>query len=243
MQLSNWESKVRRACIALRWICLATAIAQAEGLATKPQSAPSSGPSDAAAERSNLDYWLEQSTPATTSPATQAITSPAGTKGVSATRPDALPGVIEISDGRQLPGWMYTTRGRDLEVWVESEKRWRRVPLLSILSLTAVVIEQEMVQQWRWKEMGQPERVYTGKQFPAMRFLWKVHLIDDSYVVGAIRGQPLWVSLNGQSYGPFVLYDRAKGDLGQELAEIVYIRQAIISRRMLDKLLRAGPGR
>jgi len=214
---------------------------QAARPAPAAESAPSPHPPAAPVKRSNLDYWLERATPATSAPATQVVIEPATDPSVPA-RPDALPGIIELSDGRLVPGWIYTTRDRNLEVWVESEKRWRCVPLLSVLSLTAVVIEQEMVQQWRWKEMGQPERVYTGKQFPAMRFHWKVHLIDDSYVVGAIRGQPLWVSLKDQKYGPFVLCDRAKGDLGKDFADIIHVKRAIISRKMLERALQTPPG-
>jgi len=217
---------------------------------------------------SNLDYWLGQAKPidsAKTKPAeNQSKPKAAPAKNEPAIqaefrRDDALPGVVEFSDGRQLAGGIFTTRNKPLALWIPQQKRWLRVPIAAVLSISAVVVQQEMKLRWRWKEMGQPERVYTGKSYPFRRFEWRLHLADGSYIQGIIKGQPIWIETRGNSRGypansrgvatppvrverpqktpgPFILHERAKGKTGQSLAKQIYIRKIVISRKMMDKV-------
>lgn len=154
-------------------------------------------------------------------------------------REDALPGVVEMSDGRQIPGGVYTTREKDWEVHVEAEKRWRRIPFLIVLSFSAVLVEEKMDQRWRWKGMGVPERVYTGKEYPYRRFLWKFHLLDGSYITGTVKGQPLWIEkLSPQTgrHGPMVIHERFTGPEGTTLKDHPYVKRVIVSRKMMQKV-------
>lgn len=187
----------------------------------------------------NLEYWLSQAKPTTQ----KASTQPAGNSAVNPftaksgfDREDAIPGVMEMSDGRQIAGGVYGTREKPYSVWVEKEKRWRRIPLISVLSITAVVIGERMELEWRWKEMGAPERVYTGRKYPWRRFLWKFHLIDGSYIQGAIKGQPIWVETPPKTIGPWLLPERSKGPIGTTLKDLIFVKQVIISRKMMEKV-------
>ena len=197
--------------------------------------------SQPAQPQSNLEYWLSQAVPATTQPDTQTRADDQGTNPLArrdrSFRRDALPGVVELSDGRQLAGALYTTREKPWLVFVEKEKRWRRIPFVTALSITAVVVSQEMALQWRWKAMGEPERVYTGKKFPTRRFLWTFRLIDGSTITGGVKGQPIWVRRGQQTTGPMVLHERSKGKVGQALADLVYVRRVIVSADMRDAVL------
>ena len=200
------------------------------------------------APASNLDYWLRQSGEP---PATQGVAPPDGkdpspSKGEGGpqgrvrvtdrfTRADAVPGVAILSDGSVLPGGLFTTRDRDFEVWVESENQWRHVPLLMALSIEAVVIEEGLDKEWRWKEMGSDEKVFTGRSKPIRRFRWRFHLIDDSAVTGDVKGQPLWVETPEKRLGPYILHERSDGEYGQTLAESVYLRRVVVSRRAMDQ--------
>lgn len=156
-------------------------------------------------------------------------------------REDALPGVVELSNGRLMGGWLFTTAEKPWIVFVEAEQRWRMVPFIAVLSITAVVEEEKMEQEWRWKEMGVPEKVFTGREYPTRRLLWRFHLIDDTTITGAIKGQPLWVELAGRRVGPMVLNERSKGEMGQKLADITYIKRIIVSRRAMDQTLKDQP--
>ncbi len=152
---------------------------------------------------------------------------------------DRLPGIVELSDGRILAGKIYTTAEKPFSVYVAAEKRWRRVPLPAVMSITAVVVEEKMELQWRWKGMGEPEKVYTGKSYPTRRLEWKFRLADGSCITGAVKGQPIWVasSDDDEKLGPFILHERSKGEVGQELKDLVYIKRIIISKTLMDKVL------
>ena len=211
------------------------------GPTTQPAAGKPTAPPGGAKPISNLDYWLGKAQDAKPvdkpAPGTEGANPFSGKDGFY--RDDALPGVIEFSDGRQTPGWLYTTLEKPWEVYVAKEKRWRRIPFINVLSIAAVVKQERLEQTWRWKEMGAPERIYTGKQYPFRRFEWKLHLIDGSYVTGAIKGQPLWVELNKKKIGPFVFNERQKGQDGQKLKDLVYMKRVIISRKMMDKVVEA----
>ncbi len=188
--------------------------------------------------------------------------APAGTSGGGATAPgtaaspfrspdlpfrrgDALPGVIELSDGNQLAGGLYTTVEKPWIVWSEATKSWRRVDFLTLLSIEAVVEEQRMELSWRPKGMGEPEKVYTGKKYPMRRMHWRFKIIDGSVVEGSTKGQPVFVELAGKVSGPFILGERMKGQDGQTLEDLVYVRKIVVSRGMMDLVIaeKAGGGR
>ena len=203
-----------------------------------------SGPGRPATKPAYLDHWLRQTTTATgPGIAEPAGGSPFGTRD-RFKRKDALPSVVILSDGRTLPGTIYTTRDKDLEVWVASETRaadarWRHAPLILLLSIQAVVVEEGMEKEWRWKEMGSDEKIFTGRKKPIRRFRWRLHLIDDSYITGAIKGQPLWVDSRGKRRGPFILHERSAGKYGQTLEDLVYVKRVVISRRAMEKVIKA----
>jgi len=156
-------------------------------------------------------------------------------------RPDALPGVVILSDGTILPGSVYTTLGKNWEVWSAAEKRWRHIPPILVLSIRAVVVEAGMEKEWRWKEMGSDEKVFTGRTKPIRRFRWRFHLIDDSVITGAVKGQPAWVRSREKRHGPFVLHERSAGKYGQTLKDLVHVQRIVISRRAMNEVIRAAP--
>jgi len=222
----------------LAWVAAAALGAAAvAGAAEAPTTRPAAGGKDPPAD--NLEYWLGQAPPAASQPAkdpAEAGTNPFAKKDLFR-REDALPGVVEFSDGTVLPGGLYTTRDTPWSLWVEQEKRWRQIPFINVLAITSVVVEEEMVQEWRWQGMGIPERVYTGREYPTRRFLYELHLIDGTKITGAIKGQPLWVEVGEKSFGPLVLHERSKGEMGQKLKDLVYPKRIIVSRRMMDKVV------
>lgn len=186
---------------------------------------------------SNLDYWLRRAAPAASQPTTGVGEGVDPFTGDESTRSDALPGVVQLSDGILLAGGLFTTREKPWSIFVEKNKRWRRVPFITVLSITAVVVEEKMVQEWRWKAMGEPERVYTGREYPTRRLLWRFRLIDGSAITGTVKGQPIWIRRSGKRVGPHVLHERSKGSMGQKLSDLVYVRKVYVSRRLMDKVI------
>jgi len=226
----------RAACGTIAAFLLAAALAFAGEGDKKPTTQPA-GKTGKTPPASDLEYWLSRAKPATSQPATKPQAGRGPFRGADTfTRPDALPGVMELSDGTLLAGGLFTTRDQPWLVWIAQTKRWRRIPFITVLSITAVVVEEKMEQEWRWKAMGVPERVYTGREYPTRRMLWKFHLIDDSYLTGAIKGQPLSVELGEKTTPPMVLHERSKGKMDQKLKDLVYVKRAIVSRRMMEKV-------
>jgi len=237
---------------------LPAAVAQSAGAnkpaAAKPPTAPSATqPASDPQPASDLDYWLSHAKPvepnqpgATARPAAGSAPGAAATgeapnpfrkSDLSFRRGDAMPGVIELSDGNQLPGGLYTTVEKPWIVWSEATKSWRRVDFLTLLSIEAVVEEERMELDWRWKGMGEPEKVYSGKKYPMRRMHWRFKLIDGSVVEGSTKGQPVFVELAGKVSGPFILGERMKGQLGQTLEDLVYVRKIVVSRKMMDLVI------
>jgi len=223
-------------------------------------------PATTTAPASDLDYWLsrarplEPNQPGTAAKPAGAVATPPGTSVAAATgeaanpfrssglpfrRGDAMPGVIELSDGNQLPGGLYTTVEKPWIVWSEATKSWRRVDFLTLLSVEAVVEEERMELDWRWKGMGEPEKVYTGRKYPMRRMHWRFKLIDGSVVEGSTKGQPVFVELAGKVSGPLILGERMKGELGQTLGDLAYVRKIVVSRGMMDLVIadRGGGGK
>jgi hypothetical protein len=229
--------------IGLTAAALFLAVAWTGGAAppARPTSAPNPSPPPKK-PADNLSYWLGQAATAPTRPAAEPNTAEGTGKNPFATdenfrRQDVLPGVIELSDGQVLAGYMYTTAEKDWLVWVEAEKRWRRVPFLAVLSISAVVLEEKMEQVWRWKEMGVPERVYTGEEYPTRKLDWRFHLIDDSTITGTVKGQPVWIEQDGKKHGPYILNEQVRGPNGQKLKDLITVKQIIVSRRMMNEVL------
>jgi len=222
---------IRRAATA----CLCGALLTSAALAEKPKDKPAK---DKPAQ-SNLDYWLKQAKPIEgNTAATKAKSANPFAKAKAAFfRTDAYPGVIELSNGKQLPGGVYTTREKPWIVWDEPTKSWRRIPFINCLSISAVVETERLELRWRWKGMGEPEKVFTGKKYPMRRLHWRFRLIDGSVVEGATKGQPVCVELRGRNYGPYVLHERMKGTDGQTLDDLVYVKKIVISRKMMDAVI------
>ena len=218
---------------------LLTAIVLLFGGAWPAVQPADSAPSGAASQPAdNLDFWLGQaaSAPASQPAATEPANPFARQTADNFAHADALPAGVEMSDGKVLTGGLFTTEGKDLELWVEAEKRggssrwcacWASRPRWSRRT-------------WRRSgtgEMGADQRVYTSREIPIRRLAWRFNLIDGTSLAGEIKGQPLWIQRDGQRT-LLVLHARQQGQPGQSLAEMTYPAHIVISTRFAA----AGPG-
>lgn len=224
--------------MACRPIIVAALLLTASTLCLPPSARGGEQGSNAATKpKDNLDFWLSQGQTVQSQPAT-APSEETRTASDKPARDDAVPGVIELSNGKQLPGYLFTTRGKNFELYVEEDKNFHRIPLISVLSITAKIDEEKLELEWRWKEMGTPEKVYTGRSYPTRILSWTFKLIDGTSVTGTIKGQPLYVQYGPKKSPPLVLHERDKGEMGQKLNDLVYIKRVIVSRKMMDAVLK-----
>ena len=80
--------------------------------------------------------------------------------------PSRVWGTVELSDGTRLQGWLSLTPGRPLEVFDLDAQEWREFAIHEIRGLRAAPRREELEREWRWKEYGKDEKVYTGRAYP-----------------------------------------------------------------------------
>jgi len=214
---------LRASCLIVASACLAVAAAGPPA-ATQP-AAPS-----------NLDYWLDRATTAPASQPTAQAADPFAATSGKFSRPDALPGAVQMASGKLEAGGIYTTAGKDLKVWVDASNRWRHVPMVIILGIRAVIVSEGYEDEWRWKQGGSDEKVYTGRKRPVRRLQWRIDLADGTALTGEIKGQPVWVEQNAKRT-LHLLGARTKGDWGQGLRQLDYPAHIVFSRREMRRVV------
>lgn len=151
-------------------------------------------------------------------------TSPFARSAEGPHRRDAVPGHVELSNGLKVPGFIYTTRAKRLKVFNLQREGYEYVPVPACERIEAAVEWERVDEQWRWKEAGSTERVYTGKAYPVRMLKWRLTLHGGHRIEGHILGQPIYVEHNGKRER-FILHKRGKGDLDETLDDLVYIRR------------------
>lgn len=216
-------------------ICLLALMALA-GLCGRIDAGNEAAQSAPAGPAGNIEYWLNRArfrAPQTASAPAQGV-NPFGTK--SAHPSHALPGAVQMSDGQTLAGWLYTTEDKPIKVFVEAQQRWRLVPLAAALSISAVVVESRQERSWRWKQMGIPERVYTGRGYPMRRLQWQISLADGSAIEGTVKGQPIYLLCQDQRPQTLILHERLRGREGQTLDDLTHVSKLVVSIRAMERL-------
>ena len=138
-------------------------------------------------------------------------------------REDAIPGYVELSDGSVYPGQIYLTRDARLKIYDETLKRQREVPLNRIKQIDCLVEREWMEKEWRFRENANDRKVYTGRQYPARIFVHSITLQDDRKIRGPLSAI-VYVQQQGKPPQRFLLHKRQKGEIGQKLTSLVYLR-------------------
>jgi hypothetical protein len=77
-----------------------------------------------------------------------------------------VPATVTWSDGRRETGKLSFTPGVPLTVYDLEGKEWVDVELSDLARLEAVPRAEKMDREWRWKDYGDDEKVYTGRERP-----------------------------------------------------------------------------
>jgi len=149
--------------------------------------------------------------------------APSGRRGPEAgpSRRDAVPGRVIFSDGREVSGHIYTTRAKRLKIYNLRRKIYEYVPVPACRKIEAIVEWERTERQWRFKEAGSPEKVYTGKAYPVRSLAWRLTLVNGHEIAGHILGQPLYVAHDGRRER-FILHQRQKGPGETTLEALVF---------------------
>jgi len=175
------------------------------------------------------------STPSADQPVNPFGQPPAGTPTA------AWSGVVEFSDGRTVPGDLFATSGRDLEIFDRDQQKKRVVSLADLAAIETVVEWQRLDPEWRFKEPGSTEKIFTGKSYPNRKYHYILTLraaasgaasptgapataATAAKITADIMGQALYVQPTGCPRWLFVLHERQRGPTGADLAGLVYVK-------------------
>jgi len=119
--------------------------------------------------------------------------SPFAEPGDEGPRKDAVPGYVELSSGAKVPGRIYTTRAKRVKIFNVEKEIYEYVPVPAVREIETIVEWERMEREWRFKEAGSPEKVYTGREYAARKFAYRLTLLGGHTITGHIVGQPLYV--------------------------------------------------
>lgn len=144
-------------------------------------------------------------------------------------RADARPGVATMSDGKTLGGLVMFTRGRKLEVYEDAKQKWHAFELADIARLDNELEQESKEREWRFKEGGNDEKVYTGRVFVDHKYRLRVTLADGvTQVVGHVRGTVFYVQPEGGKPERFFLRHDYRGSFGGDASELVYLKTLVL---------------
>lgn len=151
-------------------------------------------------------------------------------------RTDARPGAITMSDGKVTKGLLMFTRGRKLEIFEEARQKWHALDLADISRMDNEVVKEEREREWRFKEGGNDEKVYTGRVFIDHKYRMNITLADGkTKVSGRIRGMSLYVQPTGEEAQRILLHSDYRGQFGGDVKDLVYFKTLVFDAPLPDK--------
>jgi hypothetical protein len=165
---------------------------------------------------------------------------------VKTERDDAVPGYVEMSDGKVYFGTVYMTRDKRLKLWDAQLERQREVPLRVIREIECKVQKEWIEKEWRFKESALDEKVYTGRSYPSREYTHTVTLQDGRKLTGPLAEiiyvQPIFASSDAPNRDPsrleperFMLHKRDKGEIGTDLKSLRYVKLVKLGPAALEE--------
>jgi len=159
---------------------------------------------------------------------------------------EARPGTIYFSNDRKVSGLIYSTRGKPLRIFDEKLNKNVDVYIPEILTIQTVVEDEKMEDDWRWLEAASDKKVYTGKKYPRREYgviitLRKKDKKGKHYRFSGHMSAPIYV-LENEKKKPvrFELHKGHKGEIGQTLKGLVYIKKIDFSKKPKDEQEKEG---
>jgi len=161
-------------------------------------------------------------------------------------REDAVPGYLEMSNGKVYTGNVYMTRDKRLKIYDEKMQRQREIPLSKVSKIECQVKKEWMEKEWRFKELALDEKVYTGRSYPAREYVHTITLTDGRTITGPLAEliyvQPYTYSpREATGYRPevepqkFPIHKRDKGEMGTDLKSLLYVKVIKLGKEALEE--------
>ena len=124
-------------------------------------------------------------------------------------------------------------------------ERQREVPLTAVKQIECTIKKEWMEKEWKFKETTSDEKIYTGRSIPPREYLHTITLNDGRTITGPLVGNRLCEAEAGQSANKpkiqdepeperFLLNKRNKGEPGETLKSLVYVKRIKLGKDALE---------
>jgi hypothetical protein len=151
-------------------------------------------------------------------------TNPPIRRRTEAPPPDAVKGFLLLSNGDRVEGDIHLTRDTVLKFYHTDKKTLLRVRLDELTHIEQQPTVERMEKEWRWLENANDQKVYTGREYPLRQLDTTLHMKDGRTLKGELTALIFVTNENGRQR--FILHKRQKGDPGQKLSELLYVKLA-----------------
>jgi hypothetical protein len=164
----------------------------------------------------------------------------------SSEREDAVPGRLELSNGSARTGLIYLTRDKRLQIYDEALQRQREVPLQAIKQIDCSVKKEWLEREWKFKETTSDEKMYTGRHYPSREYIHTITLKNGRTITGGLSAivylqpQTHEAASSGDQQAEqeperFLLNKRNKGEVGQDLKALVYVKRIKLGKAAMEE--------
>lgn len=157
----------------------------------------------------------------------------AAAEGAGFAPDDPVPGGVQASvtwsDGRQA--WMTISArpGLALQILPTGAGKRVKVPWEDVLALRLEPEKEGMEEVWRWKEGGSDEKIKTGKSYPWRQYTVVVATADGREIKGRLAAGFALTAISEGATEQLVISPRHKGEMGQKLADLVYVKEITLA--------------
>ena len=138
-------------------------------------------------------------------------------------------GTVTLSSGEKIPGRVSLTRGQPLLVRVPGHETPLRMWLSQAARIDVVVARKRVEPEWRFKEEGSNEKVYTGRTRPRLEFELKILQRNGKTVEGEIaKGTTVFVDTAEGKRRKTWLQPYVHGEYGQTARDVVYVKSVVL---------------
>jgi len=153
---------------------------------------------------------------------------------------------IELSNGERDTGRLSLTADLGMTFYDTAAKEWREVELSELSRIDARPRAEELDKEWRWKEAGRDEKVYTGRTRPRRWLDHDVTLADGTRFTGHVKGTLVYIETDPEPAADkktegepkrarpvkkrIVIRQYQRGDWGQTLKDLVYIKSIVVEK-------------
>ncbi len=142
--------------------------------------------------------------------------------------------VVTYSDGRVVKGKLFIRGETNIKAFDLERKTYVTFPFSDVVGITVRIEAESMEKVWYFKEEGNPEKTYTGEEYPLRSYITRFKLRNgaefETHFTGVIS-----IKIEDQEDRVF-FFIKQKGDTTQSLKDLVYVTSVeFFDRRLIDK--------